>query len=131
MRQPCALRVARDLEDPRTEVPAARRLARKARKQLQKLRHALVFERGAEAAGENFPRGDQRRKRVIAQPAALQKLLQRRLVRKRGCLVTLVLRRAEIDAGTEALQSFEQQRAVRAREVHLIDEKEGRHAVTL
>ena len=132
MREPCALRVAGDLKDARAEVRAARRLAREAREQLQKLRHALIFERGAEAAGENFPRGDQSGERVVRKRAALQQLLESRFVGQRGVLVALVRLRAEIDARAEALLQIRQQRrAVRARKVHLVDEEERRHAVAL
>ena len=132
VREPCALRVAGDLKDARAEVRAARRLAREAREQLQKLRHALIFERGAEAAGENFSRGDQSGERVIRKRAALQQLLESRFVGQRGVLVAHVRLRAEIDARAEALLQIRQQRrAVRASKVHLVDKEERRHAVAL
>ena len=132
VREPCALRVAGDLKDARAEVRAARRLAREAREQLQKLRHALIFERGAEAAGENFPRGDQSGERVVRKRAALQQLLESRFVGQRGVLVAFARLRAEIDARAEALLQIRQQRrAVRARKVHLVDEEERRYAVAL
>ena len=129
-RQPCALRVAADLEHPRAESAAVLGSGRVSRQRVEKRIHAVQLQSGAEEHGKQLAPTNERGERRIVKRAVLQKSLQRRFVAQGGVFVAVG--RGKVDAAGQRLRELRHQRgAVCAREVELVDKHERRHAVAL
>ena len=130
-REPRALRIARDLEDLCAEFLRIDRLAREARERGEKVLHAVQLERRTEKAGEDLVVFDHLSNQSVVDFSTLQKLLERRLVAEGERFVARFLRCGEIDAfRAQCRRELAQKRVlVRARQVHLVDEKKRRHLV--
>ena len=97
-RQPRALRVARDLENARAEVPAALRLVGVGRDAAQKRIHSRELQRRAEPARENAPARDEAADVAGRKLARLKIALRRIVIRQRELLKKLCLLAFKIHA---------------------------------
>ncbi len=135
--QAVALPVVRDLEHARAEFGGIVRFAREIRKAFQKLADALHFECRAEIHRHNRAVGDHAAHGAHVNGACLEVFVHRGLAlhRERVELIARqpIHRSSEVDARvrTARVQLVEDARAAGARRIHLVDEHEHRHMVTL
>ena len=131
--QPRALRVVPDLVDLRAE---CRRILRRARvffEPAQKRLHTLELQGGAEPAGEELSRRNQRPNGLRLHAPRLQICGERFLAAHGNVFQKIAALCGKVHAavGKAALQRCEQRLPVRAAEIHLVDENERGHRIAL
>ena len=132
--QPCqarALSVTADLVDPRGRLrfrPAGGGILRQ---QIEKLLHSLHTKRGAESAGKDLPRGDERPHQFGRNFARAQIRLHGLLALGGGLLRPVVTRKVRTALAQPAAQLLHESGAFRAGQIHFVDKQERGHAVML
>ena len=126
--EPRALRVAADLEYPCAEFTVVFRNRRVSCQSVEQRLHAVELQRRTEEHGKQLALTDEAGERRIVETAVFQKLLQCRFVAHGGVLVAVG--GGEIDAAGQRLRELRHEcRAVRAREVELVDKEKCRYTI--
>ena len=128
--QAVSLRVTRDLEHPCAEVGGRFGLLRAAVERIKKRLHAVESERRAEKARERLSLTDKAHDVRLRHGSHLEIPFEQRLVADRQLLVQGLFVPEIDNAGRKPLfQLTQQQHALRAVQIHLVDEQEGRDIV--